>query len=112
MDNFELVKKRLIELKDDYTSRIAAIEVDTNHKNEPVEKDFAEQATQSENDDVLVALKDEAHQMIMQVDAALNAIDDGRYGVCTECGESIPPARLEAAPFARLCIECAKESAH
>ena len=112
METFEHVKKQLLALKDDYTRRIDAIEVDKHHKNEPVEKDFAEQATQSENDDVLVALDNEAQHMIMQIDVALTAIDEGRYGICTECGEQIPQARLEAAPFARLCIDCAEDVSH
>jgi len=112
MENFEQVKKQLLALRDSYIRRIDAIDVDKHHKNEPVEKDFAEQATQSENDDVLVALDNEAHQMIMQIDAALTAIDEGRYGICTECSEQIPQARLEVAPFARLCIDCAEDSPH
>ena len=53
MESFSEVKKQLLSLREDYTRRIDAIQVDTHHKNEPVEKDFAEQATQSENDDVL-----------------------------------------------------------
>ncbi|HIF95113.1 MAG: TraR/DksA family transcriptional regulator [Myxococcales bacterium] len=41
-----------------------------------------------------------------QVDAALSRIDDGDYGECLGCGETIAPRRLEAHPEASLCIEC------
>ena len=108
MEPYEQVKKQLLSLRDEYTHRISAIKVETHHKNEPVEKDFAEQATQSENNDVLAALDDEAQHMVMQIDTALTAIEKGHYGICTECGEQIPQARLNAAPFAHLCIQCAE----
>ena len=108
MGSFDDVKQQLQSLRDDYTSRIDAIQVDTHHKNEPVEKDFAEQATQSENDDVLAALDDEAQHMVMQIDEALTRIKEGRYGICTKCSSQIPQERLKVAPFASLCINCAE----
>jgi DnaK suppressor protein len=40
------------------------------------------------------------------VDHALRRMDDGRYGACERCGREIALERLEAVPFARLCIEC------
>ena len=41
------------------------------------------------------------------VNAALAKFDKGTYGLCEGCGEPIAPARLEAKPAARLCIDCA-----
>ncbi|HLT26258.1 MAG TPA: TraR/DksA family transcriptional regulator [Zeimonas sp.] len=38
--------------------------------------------------------------------ASLRRIDEGTYGVCTECGIDIPFERLEAAPLAHRCIDC------
>jgi RNA polymerase-binding protein DksA len=110
MESFEQIKKQLLSLREDFTRRIDAIEVDTHHKNEPVEKDFAEQATQSENDDVLAALDNDAQQMVMQIDTALARIEEGAYGTCTACGEQIAEQRLKALPFAELCIRCAERS--
>ncbi|SMQ71340.1 TraR/DksA C4-type zinc finger protein [Agreia sp. VKM Ac-1783] len=42
------------------------------------------------------------------VDAALERIADGSYGICTRCGQPIGFARLEARPEATLCIACAR----
>ena len=42
-----------------------------------------------------------------EVEHALAKIDQGTYGVCEVCGRAINPARLEAKPAARLCIDCA-----
>ena len=41
------------------------------------------------------------------VNAALAKFDKGTYGLCEGCGQPIAPARLEAKPAARLCIDCA-----
>ena len=58
--NIEDFENRLKKLRMELIQRIDAIHKDTHHLEEPVEKDFAEQATQSENDDVLNALDNEA----------------------------------------------------
>lgn len=47
---------------------------------------------------------------IQDIDRALTHIDDGSYGVCEECGESIGEARLEALPSSVLCIACARRA--
>src|SRR5215212_11692254 len=54
-----------------------------------------------------LALRDHAREQLVQVDAALAAIEDGTYGSCASCGNPIGAGRLEAIPWARLCIECA-----
>ncbi len=43
---------------------------------------------------------------IAEIDAALNRIEDGSFGVCEDCAESISQARLVAQPEVRLCISC------
>jgi len=112
MNSYEENRKKLQALRDEYTRRIEAIHIDSHHKEEPVEKDFAEQATQSENDDVLSALDNDAQLMLIQINAALSCIENGTYGLCHTCGEKIPDERLEAVPFAELCIDCAEEKSH
>ena len=44
---------------------------------------------------------------LQEVDDALAKMDDGSFGRCESCGDSIPEARLEAMPSALLCIACA-----
>jgi len=41
-----------------------------------------------------------------QVDAAMRARERGTYGVCQDCGRSIPAERLQARPEATLCVDC------
>lgn len=44
---------------------------------------------------------------LREVEHALAKFDRGEYGTCESCGQTIPEARLEAKPAARLCIACA-----
>lgn len=46
---------------------------------------------------------------IEQIDVALGRIALGEYGVCESCGDDISVKRLEALPWARLCVDCARE---
>ncbi len=106
MPSIQETKNKLQTLREELTQRIKAIDADVHHKNEPVEKDFAEQATQRENDEVLIALDDETQHTVNQIDTALARIDEGSYGVCIKCQEKIPEKRLEALPYASTCINC------
>ena len=58
----------------------------------------------------LSGLRDDARHELQQVADALARMDAGTYGVCAACGRRIPPARLEARPFAELCVPCAEKS--
>jgi DnaK suppressor protein len=44
-----------------------------------------------------------------QVEAAIQRIEDGGYGRCKECGEQIPKSRLDAIPYAADCVRCASQ---
>jgi DnaK suppressor protein len=44
---------------------------------------------------------------LLRIEAALVRLDDGEYGLCVVCGESIAPKRLEVDPSATVCIDCA-----
>jgi DnaK suppressor protein len=46
---------------------------------------------------------------IEQIDLALTKMTIGDYGVCESCGDDISPRRLQAIPWARLCVECARD---
>ena len=48
---------------------------------------------------------DAEREMLAQVNAALQRLDEGKYGICARCGKAIPSRRLEAIPYATLCVE-------
>lgn len=47
---------------------------------------------------------------LADIDNALSRLDLGTYGVCAGCSEQIPPRRLQALPFATLCVRCQSEA--
>jgi len=64
--------------------------------------DTASEVTDADNQNAL--LEHSADQRT-QVQAALARIEDGSYGTCVDCGQPIPPARLEVRPEAARCVE-------
>jgi DnaK suppressor protein len=48
--------------------------------------------------------------MLVAIDASLKRIDEGTYGTCANCGQEIVEPRLEAYPWASLCIDCKREA--
>jgi RNA polymerase-binding transcription factor len=57
-----------------------------------------------------LALRDHNQQHLAAVDAALARLDAGTYGRCMSCGSPIAAERLEALPWAALCIDCQRTS--
>jgi RNA polymerase-binding protein DksA len=53
-----------------------------------------------------IALTANVDGVLAQVEEALGKIEAGTYGVCDRCDKEIPAARLEALPYATLCVEC------
>lgn len=52
------------------------------------------------------ALKVHEENILMDIKDALGRIDKGIYGICAHCGAEIPSERLEAHPYAKMCIKC------
>jgi RNA polymerase-binding transcription factor len=71
---------------------------------------LAETASATLGREIDYTLGDNAEQVMSEIDAALKRIDDGTYGTCTNCGREIPRERLEASPWASLCIDCKREA--
>jgi RNA polymerase-binding transcription factor DksA len=51
-------------------------------------------------------ISDDLEDVLVQVNAALQRIDQGTYGKCQRCGKQIAPERLEAFPYVMYCIDC------
>jgi DnaK suppressor protein len=68
------------------------------------------QAISERNDEF--AMNEHETAELGDIDAALERIQAGTYGICADCGVSIPPARLNAYPTAKRCIDCQSLSEH
>jgi DnaK suppressor protein len=58
-----------------------------------------------------LALRERAITRLDQVEAALDRLDAGTFGRCTRCGEVVAEERLQALPWAALCIGCQADAA-
>ncbi|HEY7419736.1 MAG TPA: TraR/DksA C4-type zinc finger protein, partial [Ktedonobacteraceae bacterium] len=69
-------------------------------------EDSEEGAVDLQEIDVDQALLDNEKTLLAEVQQALARIDNGTYGICTNCGQPIPEKRLEAIPWTTLCVNC------
>ena len=70
---------------------------------------LADTATETYDRELDYTLEENSEHVLAEIDAALRRIEDGTYGTCTNCGKPIPEERLEARPWATLCIDCKRE---
>jgi RNA polymerase-binding protein DksA len=71
---------------------------------------LGETATATLDREIDFTLGENAEQVLAEIDAALKRIEEGTYGTCVRCGKEISPERLEAYPWASLCIDDAREA--
>ncbi|CAN5253033.1 RNA polymerase-binding protein DksA [soil metagenome] len=67
--------------------------------------ELADTATETYMRELDEGLEENADHLIAEVEAALRRIEEGTYGTCVVCGKPVAEARLEAVPWATLCIE-------
>jgi len=66
---------------------------------------LADSATETYLRELDEGLEENAEHLLVEIGAALERIDDGSYGLCSACGRPIDAERLEAVPYATLCID-------
>lgn len=57
-----------------------------------------------------IQLHERDRAVLFQIEKALGKIESGTYGQCESCSDEIQPKRLQARPFASLCIDCMEEN--
>lgn len=72
--------------------------------------DVADFALDAAQDEISSQLAEVESRELSSIEAALERIRDGSYGNCDHCDEAIPLARLQALPYATLCIRCQREA--
>jgi len=72
-------------------------------------RDAEEQSVDDFAQEVDFALMQMKSETLSKIDEAILRLEDGTYGLCTECGSEISEARLKALPFAPLCRTCQEE---
>ncbi len=70
---------------------------------------LADTATETYDRELDYTLEENSEHVLAEIDAALKRIEEGTYGTCTNCDRPIPVERLEALPWATLCIDCQRD---
>lgn len=105
---FEAVRGKLLQQKQELLARAAKVRADITRSSGPLDKDFAEQVVQMENDAVLAGIGEATAAELAQINRALAQLDAGSYGLCSRCGQPIDARRLQALPYSDRCITCAE----
>lgn len=72
----------------------------------PFEEEYAASGTSTFERERDLSLSENVKDLLQRVNEALERIENGTYGICEMCGLPIPEERLEALPYANLCISC------
>lgn len=64
--------------------------------------------TETEGHDRITATRLNLKARLAETETALKRIEDGKYGICKNCGKKISRERLEVMPTAAYCMECSK----
>jgi DnaK suppressor protein len=70
---------------------------------------LADTATETYDRELDYTLEENSEHVLAEIDAALKRIEEGTYGTCTNCDRPIALERLEALPWATLCIDCQRD---
>jgi DnaK suppressor protein len=103
------MRARLEELRAELSGQAEALPIaEEGEENDgSVGQHYADDGTDTFLRERNLALRENAADLLAQVEAALRRLDAGTYGTCDNCGRPINPERLEAIPYTAYCIDCA-----
>ena len=101
------IERALANLRDDHPGRLGEEQQEVTPT---LDSHVAETATATVDREIDYTLEENSTRMLAAIDDSLRRIDDGTYGTCARCGSAIAEARLEAYPWASLCIDCKREA--
>ncbi|GHV31717.1 RNA polymerase-binding transcription factor DksA [Spirochaetia bacterium] len=101
------MEKSLMDLKMEIIANLVSSNKDFKEIVEGMDpKDLADIASDDIDRKTIEALSSQDLKRLKLIDSALTRIQQGKYGLCVKCGKRIPQERLEAIPYALMCIEC------
>ena len=101
------MKERLLSLKEEILRTLAAENEDFENLIQDMDpKDLADIAADDIDRTTLEVLSAQDMRRLNLIESAISRLETGHYGMCMQCGKRIPEKRLEAIPYALLCIDC------
>jgi DnaK suppressor protein len=105
-DQFQALRERLQKQRDEildmYKQDLRAGQESADDGTE----DIVDRANNAYNRELMFSLSDAERTTLLQIENALRRMDEGSYGRCANCGQTVNILRLEAVPWARFCIDC------
>ncbi len=111
-DRREILRGMLTRRRDDLYQRIAEFRRAQEQEAEPPPADSIEAARATADVETHAGLIGRNEDELRRLDAALERVGQGAYGICADCGGEIPLARLKAIPFALCCVRCQEKRNH
>lgn len=108
-DHLESIKQELLRLRQDILENARKSHAESLSLGRDGVADIGDMSATSYSQDVLMSVSQAQLGRIRDIDAALERIAQGAYGVCVACEEEIAPRRLEVRPFSRYCVDCKEE---
>jgi DnaK suppressor protein len=106
-------KKLLVQERAGYVRQAEELKAEADSlalEHEPGDVQFDEEGgeggTSNVDRELDLVLSAQARSAILEIDRAMVKIEAGTYGRCEQCGRPIPQARLQALPYASLCVAC------
>jgi DnaK suppressor protein len=105
------LRSALVEQRDNLRKEIAdqGGDPDSDDAAIDVERGFADSAHSTAERARMIAVMKALRANLRWVNRALTKMDLGTYGICERCGNEIPLERLDALPWAILCVDCARK---
>jgi DnaK suppressor protein len=111
------LREQLVDLNRDLRNRVSRLGEEVFRKSGDADggnlshfpSHFADCGTDEYERELTLRLLEKEDQVLTEAAAALARLDTGDFGRCEECGSVIPTERLEALPYARHCVECARQ---
>jgi len=106
----EEMEKTLLELKSGIIETLIAGNKDFKEIVEGMDpKDFADIASDDIDRKMIEVIGSQELRQLRLIESALTRISQGKYGYCIKCEKRIPQERLEAIPYALMCVGCKSE---
>ena len=105
LEERERVQKAIANLRDDHPG---SLDGEVEEVAATSDNHLGETASATLGREIDYTLGENSEQVLAEIEAALQRIENGTYGVCRKCGREISAERLEAYPWASLCIDDAR----
>lgn len=102
----KIFRDKLLDRREGLVGQVQAAELYSRERDAEATQDPADMAANAYTKELLVSMSDNDRQLLNLIDEALERIETSGYGKCIHCSEALSERRLEAVPWARLCVRC------